>query len=184
MKIIDRPRWQRGASWQILSIIQPEHSTPTRGECTQPRRWVHQICTPEAPLRVGGAIGPTSSPASALEVVFWSLFFVGSRWLNYSWVAHSSRNISIATATRPDPLACWIATPWSYPNHLYAGFDGGQALWQPHPVPHPPCVCEAVIVRPLCAAYPIYSNNLTPISITNWFCFAIKTNEKVKRALL
>ena len=71
------------------------------------------------------------------------------------WVAPSSKNIS--PQPRPGPLISWIAIPWSYSTRTCWLRRRGQAPWQPHALPHPPCACEPVSL--LCSSLRCLSHN-------------------------
>ena len=93
---------------QLDRIFQPpQHTDSRRMHLTT--QLITLKRTPEAPLRVGGARGPTRSCGIALQVVFWSWLFEGSRSIT-EWHPHGK----YISQPRPDPLTSCKATPYPY----------------------------------------------------------------------
>ena len=100
---------------QLGRIIQPPQHTDSRRMNPTAYPTTHPTRTPEAPLRVGGARGPTRPRGSALEVAL--RLFVASHW-STEW--HPHRKVIISPQPRPDPLVSCTATACSYPTLIHA----------------------------------------------------------------
>ena len=65
---------------------------------------------------------------------------------------------------------------------MCAGFEGGQAPWQPHALHRPPCACEPVTSYiPFRTAYPIF-RYIDPHCDKQLNRFAIDKNEEARKS--